>query len=423
MQIEQWPIEKLTHYASNPRNNDHAVEQMAAAINEFGFRVPVVARSDGSVIDGHLRLKAAMHLGLAQVPVVNADDLTEAQVKAFRISVNRMAELAGWDSELLKLELIDLQELDFNLELTGLDADTIGTLLHSVDPDQIGLTDPDEVPDPPVEPIVKKGELWRLGRHLLYCGDSTKVEDVEALLGNSKADMVFTDPPYLMNFRGNVGEGGRKAHNTKHGPIHNDKMSPAEGAAFLRDICKIVKIYCNGPWYICFYRLGIDWILSAINDTGLKWRSMIVWKKNQFNLSNSDYKSLYEPIITGFADDFEPIFYGWNLEHGWYGQKNERDVWEIELPSIWEIARTRVNDLHPTMKPVELVERAISNSSRPGHTVLDLFVGSGTTFIAAERTGRSCYGMELDPKYCDVIITRWQNFTGQQAERLGVGHG
>jgi len=147
----------------------------------------------------------------------------------------------------------------------------------------------------------------------------------------------------------------------------------------------------------------------------MQWRSMIVWKKNNINLSNSDYKSLYEPIITGYADDFDPIFYGWNLEHNWYGEKNERDVWEVELPSIWEIAKTKVNDLHPTMKPVDLVLRGIKNSTKRGQSVLDLFLGSGTTMIAAEKIGRICYGMELDPKYCDVIVKRWQDFTGKTA--------
>jgi DNA modification methylase len=235
--------------------------------------------------------------------------------------------------------------------------------------------------------------------------------------------MVFTDPPYLMNFVGSPPSetGAARPRNSKHEKIINDKMSKAEGDAFLEAVCGIVKQFCSGPWYICFYRLGIDRILQAINTAGMKWRGMIVWKKNNINLSNSDYKSLYEPIITGYADDYDPIFYGWNLEHNWFGEKNERDVWEIELPSIWEIAKTKVNALHPTMKPVDLVVRAIKNSSRRGQSVLDIFLGSGTTMIAAETCGRTCYGTELDPCYVDVIVRRWQEFTGQQATLQGDG--
>lgn len=229
--------------------------------------------------------------------------------------------------------------------------------------------------------------------------------------------MVFTDPPYLMAFEGSVHDDGSKSQNSKYGSIQNDKMTRREGAQFLESICRAIKKNCSGAYYVCFYRLGIDWLLEAMNRTALKWRAQIIWKKNNFNLSNSDYKSIYEPIIMGWADDYRPIFYGWNLGHEWYGRKNERDVWEIELPSIWEIPKTKKNDLHPTMKPVELVERAILNSSRPGGSVLDMFSGSGTTLIAAERRGRSCFAMELDPQYCDVTVNRWEEFTGEKANK------
>jgi DNA modification methylase len=225
--------------------------------------------------------------------------------------------------------------------------------------------------------------------------------------------MVFTDPPYLMDFNGAIGGDG--IENKRHAPIINDKMSKEDGEKFLIDVSKTIRMFCNGAWYVSFYRLGIDDLFRAMAAAGLKWRSLIIWKKNHFNLSASDYKSIYEPIITGYSDDYTPMLYGWNLEHKFHGRKGETDVWEIEIPSVWEINRTKKNDLHPTMKPVELCERAILNSSKRQQIVLDLFGGSGSTLIACEKNKRRARLMELDPKYCDVIIERWQEFTGGKA--------
>ena len=417
MQIEQISIDDLTPYVRNSRTHStEQIAQVAASIREFGFTNPVLIDATGGIIAGHGRVLAARQLNLDQVPCLRLSHLSETQKRAYVIADNKLAENSGWDMEMLAAEFEDLLNQEFNAALTGFSDDEIGKLLQFI-PDVIGETDQDDVPGKPKVATTCLGDIWNCGRHRVMCGDSTSHANLQLLLNGSKADMVFTDPPYLMNFTGSPPSktSGKKPKNSQHAKIINDKMSRADGDAFLQDICLAIREYCSGPWYICFYRLGIDRILEAINHHRMQWRGMIVWKKNNINLSNSDYKSLYEPIITGYADDFDPIFYGWNLEHSWYGEKNERDVWEVQIPSIWEIAKTKVNDLHPTMKPVDLVVRAIKNSSRRGQSVLDLFLGSGTTMIAAERIGRSCYGLELDPGYCDVIVERWQKFTGQVA--------
>lgn len=423
MKIEQIKVDDLTPYARNSRT--HSVEQVAqvaASIQEFGFTNPVLIDGEGGIIAGHGRVLAAKQLGLDLVPCIRLDHLTDAQKRAYIIADNRLAENSGWDSEMLAAEFEDLLNQEFNAVLTGFSDVEVGKILQFV-PDVVGETDQDDIPDVPKKATTRIGDIWNCGRHRVMCGDSLSHENLNLLLGGGKADMVFTDPPYLMNFTGSPPSktGGKRPKNSQHNKIINDKMSRAAGDKFLQNVCLATREFCSGPWYICFYRLGIDRILEAINHHKMQWRGMIVWKKNNINLSNSDYKSIYEPIITGYADDFDPIFYGWNLEHNWYGEKNERDVWEIQLPSIWDIAKTKVNDLHPTMKPVDLVVRAIKNSSKRGQSVLDLFLGSGTTMIAAERIGRNSYGMELDPKYCDVIVDRWQNFTGQVATLEGDG--
>jgi DNA modification methylase len=418
MEIQYRKTAELVPYARNVKSHpDWQVERIAASISAFGFNVPILVDQVSSVIAGAGRLLAAERLAIPEVPTISIDHLTLDQVRAFRIADNKVAE-SEWQIEDLKIELLELKDAGIDLELLGFDDKEINEFLYLDEDGRTGKTDPDDVPDPPETPVSKPGDIWACGKHRVLCGSATKPEDLSRLLSGGQADMVFTDPPYLMNFEGSLRGDGTKSHNAKHGIIKNDKMTKKDGAAFLRKICRAIRAHCAGAYYICFYRLGIDWLLSAMNREGLKWRAQIIWKKNNINLSNSDYKSLYEPIILGWADDYRPIFYGWSLRHEWYGRKNERDIWEIELPSVWEIAKTRKSDLHPTMKPVELVERAILNSSRAGGSVLDLFSGSGTTLIAAERRDRICYAMELDPKYCDVTIHRWEEFTGETAHRL-----
>jgi DNA modification methylase len=286
---------------------------------------------------------------------------------------------------------------DVSLAMLGFNVDELDALLN---PTQLtdGLTDEDAVPDVPNEPITKLGDIYQLGNHRLMCGDSTSIDAVEKLMPET-ANMIFTDPPYLMDFTGGIHADGSKSFNAKHGGIKNDKMSEDDGNDFLDAINSIIKIKVDGAFYITFYRLGINKYFASMDRTGLQCRSLVIWDKGNHTLSNSDYMSMYEPM-----------FYGWVNNHKFYGGKNGMDIWRIK--------RTAKNDLHPTMKPVELVDKAILDGSQINASVLDVFGGSGTTLIACEKNNRKARLMELDPKYCDVIIKRWEDFTGQKAVLL-----
>jgi DNA modification methylase len=393
--FETWDIEKLIPYDRNPRVNNHAVDKIASAIKEYGFRVPIVAKSDGLIVDGHLRFKAARKLGLTEIPVILADDLTDAQIKAFRISVNKMAELADWDEEMLAIEMQELHDIGYDLDLIGFTPEELEEMDINLEGELEAIIDEskaDDVPEVVENPAIKLGDLIELGNHRLLCGDSTKEEDVKRLMDGKKADMVFTDPPYLMDFTGGIHADGSKSFNSKHGGIKNDKMSKEDGNKFLDDVNSMIKKFNNGAFYITFYRLGIGQYFSSMDRVGLQSRALIIWNKGNHTLSNSDYMSKYEPI-----------FYGWVKDHNFYGGKNGMDIWDIK--------RTAKNDLHPTMKPVELVEKAVFEGSKTKDSVLDLFGGSGTTMIACENLNRRCYGLELDKKYAQVIIQRWCDYT------------
>ncbi|MCF6766476.1 site-specific DNA-methyltransferase [Thiotrichales bacterium 19S3-7] len=408
-------INELIPYANNTKiHSDDQIEKIASSLKEFGFMNPVLIDNENSVIAGHGRLLAARKIGLKNVPCICFSHLNEAQKKAYMIADNRLAEDAEWDDDLLKIELNFLDEIDFDLSLTGLSKNEMENLMISVS-DEIeksGLTDQDELPDN-VNSITNDGDVWKLGEHILVCGDSTKEYTLQKLLKDNKADMVFTDPPYLMNYQGGIGGDGNV--NKKQKSLKNDNLKGDDADQFLNAIAIQIKSYTHGAFYISFYRLGIDRLMNVLKENKLKWRNLIIWKKNHHNLSNSDYKSLYEPITYGWVGDYEPLVYGWNDKHVFYGGKGEKDIWEVSIPSVWEVNRPHKNDLHPTMKPVELCERAIKNSSKNGDIVLDLFGGSGSTLIACEKLGRRCRMIELDTDYCDVIINRWQNFTGNDA--------
>jgi DNA modification methylase len=397
--IELWPLSRLLPYIRNPRKNDHAVEQMAGAIREFGFRIPIVARSSGEVVDGHLRLKAAYKLGLESVPVVLADELTDAQIKAFRILANRSATWAEWDEELLGLELAELQESGFDLDLTGFSPEEWEALIAGDETSQDGLTEEDAVPEVPETPISKTGDVWLLGEHRLLCGDATRAEDYKALLGDELVDMAFTDPPYNVNYANSAKDKLRG----KNRPILNDNLGEDFGA-FLTAACRNILTVTKGAVYLAMSSSELDTLQAAFRAAGGKWSTFIIWAKNTFTLGRADYQRQYEPIL-----------YGWRegAEHFWCGARDQGDVWQIKKP--------QKNDLHPTMKPVELVERAVRNSSKTGDIVLDPFGGSGSTLIACEKSGRRARLIELDPKYVDVIVRRWQDFTGQEAKRAGDG--
>lgn len=396
--IEHLPIGSLLPYARNSRT--HSPEQIgkvADSIRRFGFTNPVLIRGAG-IVAGHGRVMAARQLGMEAVPVIRLDHLTEDEARAYVIADNKLAELAGWDDDLLALELRDLQDHDFDLALTGFSDDELKELLF-VEPE--AKSDADAAPAVQEVAISKLGDIWQMGDHRLMCGDSTSIDAVDALMPET-ADMVFTDPPYLMDFTGGINADGSKSFNATHGGIMNDKMSEQEGNDFLDAINSIIASKVRGAFYITFYRLGIHKYYASMERTGLKCRSLIIWDKGNHTLSNSDYMSMYEPM-----------FYGWVQEHAFYGGNNGMDIWRID--------RTKKNDLHPTMKPVELVEKALDDGSKSGNIVLDLFGGSGSTLIACERTGRINRSMELDPKYCDVIVRRWQQYTGRRATHAVTG--
>ena len=398
LQVEHWPTDKLIDYARNPRKNDHAVEQMASVITEFGFRIPVVAKSSGELVDGHLRLKAARKLGLATVPVVLADDLSPAQIKAFRLLANRSATWAEWDEELLGLELTELQDAGFDLELTGFTEDE-WTELIAGDGGQEGLTDDDAVPEVAESAISKPGDVWLLGEHKLLCGDATEAEDYKALLGDELADMTVTDPPYNVNYANTAKDKLRGTHR----PIMNDNMG-ADFSAFLLLACQNILAVTKGAVYIAMSSSELDTLQAAFRAAGGKWSTFVIWAKNTFTMGRADYQRQYEPILYGWKD---------GSQHYWCGARDQGDVWQIKKP--------HKNDLHPTMKPVELMERAVRNSSKTRDIVLDPFGGSGTTVIACEKSGRRARLMELDPKYVDVIIRRFQDYTGKQVTRQADG--
>jgi DNA modification methylase len=399
LQIQHWPTEKLIDYARNPRKNDHAVDQMAGVIQEYGFRIPCVARSDGLLVDGHLRLKAARKLGLATVPVVLADDLTETQIKAFRLLANRSATWADWDDELLGLELAELKSAEFDLALTGFSAEEWEALIAGGETSREGLTDDDAVPEIPEIPISKTGDVWLLGEHKLLCGDATKDDAYKALLSDELVDMSFTDPPYNVNYANTAKDKLRG----KHRPILNDNLGDDFGA-FLTEACRNILAVTKGAVYIAMSSSELDTLQSAFRTAGGKWSTFIIWAKNTFTLGRADYQRQYEPILYGWRD---------GTDHYWCGARDQGDVWQVKKPAK--------NDLHPTMKPVELVERAVRNSSKTRDLVLDPFGGSGSTLIACEKSGRRARLIELDPKYVDVIVRRWQEFTGQEAKRASDG--
>ena len=399
LKLEHWPTSRLIPYARNPRKNDHAVDQMAGAISEFGFRIPIIAKSTGEVCDGHMRLKAALRLGLEQVPVILADDLTETQIKAFRILANRSATWADWDEDLLRLELEELEEADFDLALTGFDADELLEIMAGEETTTEGNTDEDAAPEVPETPVSQPGDVWVCGVHRVLCGDSTDAASYDMLLGNERVAMIFQDPPYNVDYANTPKD---KLRGTNR-PILNDNLGDGF-QDFLLAAFKPALARCDGAIYVAMSSSELDSLQSAFRAAGGKWSTFIIWAKNTFTLGRSDYQRQYEPILYGWPE---------GASRHWCGDRDQSDVWQIKKP--------HKNDLHPTMKPVELVERAIRNSSRPGDVVMDPFGGSGTTLIAAEKSGRQARLIELDPKYCDVVVRRWQSYAGAQAIRESDG--
>lgn len=397
-----FPVADLIPYARNSRtHNEEQIAQIMASIKEFGFTNPILIGGDNVIIAGHGRLLAAQRLGLTEVPVICLPDLTETQRRALVIADNKIALNAGWDEEMLALEMKELGDLDFDLDLLGFSLDELKELEAFGEPEPSGDTDEDEVPEVPEEAVTKPGDMWILGEHRLLCGDTTMVDDLKKLMTEDIADMVFTDPPYNVNYGATMKDSLRYHAGTLGGrKIMNDNLGDGF-AQFLTDSLSNLMMFNKGAAYVCMSSSELHTLYSSFVAAGGKWSTFIIWAKNTFTLGRADYQRQYEPILYGWSAD---------KKHYWCGDRDQSDVWEYNKPVK--------NDLHPTMKPVELVERAINNSSKTGDIVLDGFGGSGSTLIAAEKTRRKARLMELDPKFCDVIVRRWEEYTGKKAELL-----
>ena len=398
MNIKEYPIKDLIPYENNPRNNKEAVEYVANSIKEFGFKVPIVIGKDMVIVAGHTRLLAAEKIGLKTVPCIVADDLTPEQIKAFRLADNKTGEFASWDFEKLEFELDELS--DFDMEQFGFTFEDEDEDIQIIE---------DEVPEVPDVPIAKLGDIWELGgAHRLICGDSTDPDVIDKLMDGEKADMVFTDPPY------NVAIGSKNAFlNSIQKPgrctedIANDKGMTDEEIgkslwlpAFSRmrenakDSCSIYVTMPQGGTHMM--------MMMMVAEAGWQVKHELMWEKNSptFSMGRLDYDYQHEPIL-----------YGWNKTHVFHG-KGEQNK------SVWRYDKPRKCNLHPTMKPIELIANAILNSTVKEELVMDLFGGSGSTLIACEQLGRRCFMAELDPHYCDVIIQRWENLTGKKAKLI-----
>jgi DNA modification methylase len=432
MHVEERPIDSIRPYSNNPRHNDAAVEVVAASIREFGFRQPIVVDEQGVIVVGETRYKAALKLGRATVPVHVAVGLSPAQAKAYRIADNQTATYSTWDEDKLPLELAALQECDYDLNLTGFSADELLRLLGSET--NAGQADPDDIPAPPDEAITQPGDLWLLGKHRLLCGDSRKAEDIDRLLDSAPIHLANTDPPYnvrleprsnnaiaaglssfveygnsdpgrdVVRFPNKVKPTSKKLR-AKDRPLENDFLSAEAFDRLLHTwFGNLARVLLPGR---AFYLWGgfsnIANYPPALKANGLYFSQTIIWDKQHPVLTRKDFMGAHEWC-----------FYGWKegAAHQFFGPNNVTDLWSIKKVNPQ-------NMVHLTEKPVELATRAMEYSSKPGENVLDLFGGSGSTLIGAEQVGRKAFLIELDPLYCDVIVRRYEQFTGNKAERAG----
>jgi DNA modification methylase len=391
MLVEDRPIDSIKPYENNPRDNDAGVAAVAASIVAFGWRVPIVVDEDDVILAGHTRHKAAKKLGMTTVPVHVARGLTPEQARAYRIADNQTAAYSSWDDGKLALELAALQAAGFDLSATAFPEDELLRLLTA--PPGESLTDPDDVPEPPAEPITRPGDVWHLGPHRLVCGDATKAEDVALVMGGERADVVLTDPPYNVAYQGGTAD---------QLTIANDDMAPDAYRRFLASALGNATRHLRpgGAFYVWHADVTALPVRLACADAGLTIRQGLVWVKSSHALGRQDYQWRHEPCLYGWAD---------GAAHTWLSDRSQTTVLEFDKPAR--------NADHPTTKPADLFAYLVRNSCPQGRTVLDPFAGSGTALVAAHTTGRVARLLELDPRYCDVITRRFENLTGLKAER------
>lgn len=401
--VENVAVGDLVPYTKNSRTHTPAqISQIVKSIKEFGFTNPVLIDKENGIIAGHARVQAAKKMGLDSVPCIRLGNLNAAQKKAYIIADNKLALNAGWDDNALKIEFTELKEFDFDLSLTGFDNGEIEQILIGNGKD--GLTDQDAIPETPEEPTAKTGDFWMLGDHRLLCGDSTNIDDVIRLMDGAKADIVFTDPPYGVS----IGAKNRFLQEFQKGgnstDIVSDDMKPEElkDKVLLPAFVNLRSIIAENATVFLTAPQGGDlgmMMLVMMKEAGLPVRHVLIWKKNAptFSMGRLDYDYQHEPILLT-----------WGKKHEYYGAGQHRT-------SVWEIDKPTSSKEHPTMKPVELYVNAYLNNSKAGDVAYEPFSGSGTAFIASEKVGRACRGIEISPHYCDVIIKRWEEFTGKKA--------
>jgi DNA modification methylase len=413
IEIQIWPIDRLILYARNPRKNDAVVDRMCSSIREFGFKIPVLARSDGEVVDGHLRIKAARKLRIDEIPVILCDEWTQAQVKAFRLMVNRSVNWASWDDELLALELQELGDADFDLSLTGFDPGEIDTLLVDPEVDEKA----NAAPPLPEDPVSRPGDLWLCGTHRVLCGDATKPEDVARLLGDREPLLMVTDPPYGIEldseWRDRAGLSGcgtaEPSYMKQRTEGHTQTTISGDTRADWSEAFELVSSLQVG--YVWHASVFTREVLNGLLRIGFTYPQQIIWNKGRTVLTRTHYWYQHEPC-----------WYVRKPKAPWYGKAGENStVWDSASPKFIMGGSDEQKFDHPTQKPVELMRRPIQNHTKRGELVYEPFLGSGTTLAAAELTERVCCGMELDPKYVDVIVQRWQGLASKKATLEGDG--
>ena len=393
MQIQYFSLDKLIPYSRNPRKNDHAIDRMVASIEKFGFKIPILARSSGEVVDGHLRLKAARKFGMTEVPVILCDEWSEAQVKAFRLMVNRSVSWADWDEELVALEIGELKALDFDLNLTGFEPAEIDSFLFRA----LDEASEEAIPEPPESAVTRLGDLWLCGEHRVLCGDATSPQAVNSLLGAVTPTLLVTDPPYGVDYDPNWRERAGLGRQRQNGTIPNDDRV---------DWSQAYRLFPGDVAYVWHAGVHASEVAAGLEAEGMRIRAQIIWAKQHFALGRGDYHWQHEPCFYAVRE---------GKSSNWCGDRSQSTLWQVSNLNPFGGSGEEAATGHGAQKPIELMRRPILNNTRSGEVVYDPFLGSGTTLIAAQLTDRICYGLEIDPRYADVIVTRWQKLTGEEA--------